>query len=520
MITIGVQIQADSCDDCPPSLQYLKLEDGTCPLPDPPCNYAILARRGISTVPSSIVTGNIGISPSAATFIAGFSLSLDDGGQFATSSQVIGEIRAASYGNPIAADLNIAVADLVAAYSAAAALKTADPGRIEFLGGLLNGRTNGPLTLTRGVYTYTTSVSIVGEVTFDGGPDDIFVIQTARMLDLGAGTKILLSGGAQAKNINWQVAGNVRVGQDTHMEGIIHVIGNVIFDFGSSLNGNIYSQDAVVLQRATITADICETDPPTVGKLESGVDLGSACNYVILAKSGITNVPTSSITGNIGVSPITVAAFTGFDLTLDGGGQFATSSQVMGQARGASFGNPIANDLTIAVLDLEAAYLDAASRNHIDESRTNLNNGDISGLVLGRGVYTFTTTISISSDLSFDGGPDDVFILKTTGTLLQAPDTNVTLLGGVQAKNVFWQVAGNVVIGAGAQMQGIILCKSDVVFVTGSSLTGSIYAQTAVALQMATITEAQNTCTTTIVETARNLLHIGRARSELVIDLH
>jgi hypothetical protein len=81
----------------------------------------------------------------------------------------------------------------------------------------------------------------------------------------------------------------------------------------------------------------------------------------------------------------------------------------------------------------------------------------------------------------------------------------VILTGGVQAKNIFWQVAGNAAIGADAEMKGILLVKTDVVFITGSSLEGSIYSQTAVALQMATITEAANTCTTTVVETVRNL---------------
>jgi hypothetical protein len=216
-------------------------------------------------------------------------------------------------------------------------------------------------------------------------------------------------------------------------------------------------------------------------------------------------VPNSDVTGNIGVSPITAAAMTGFSLTLDSDGQSATSSQVTGEAHGASYGNPIANDLTIAVLDMQAAYLDAASRNHIDESRTNIENGAIGGLTLGPGVYTFTTAISISQDLNLVGGEDDVFIFKTTGQLLQAVGTRVILSGGVQAKNIFWQVAGNAAIGANAEMQGILLVKTDVVFITGSSLVGSIFAQTAVALQMATITEAANTCTTTVVDTVRNL---------------
>jgi hypothetical protein len=50
---------------------------------------------------------------------------------------------------------------------------------------------------------------------------------------------------------------------------------------------------------------------------EAPVGLGTACNYVILAKSGISTVPTSAITGSIAVSPIAATAMTGFGLVLD-----------------------------------------------------------------------------------------------------------------------------------------------------------------------------------------------------------
>jgi hypothetical protein len=229
------------------------------------------------------------------------------------------------------------------------------------------------------------------------------------------------------------------------------------------------------------------------------VDLGAACDYAILAKNGISTVSVSYVTGNIGVSPGT-NGITGFELGLDGGGQFATSTQVDGKAREANYGNPIEADLAVAVLDLEAAYTDAASRTHIDATRTNIDNGAIGGRTLLPGVYTFTTAISISNDLTFDGGEDDVFILKTTGQLSLAMGTFVILTGGVQAKNIFWQVAADVAIDANAEMQGIILCMRSVVFGTGSSLVGSILSQTEVALEMATITEAANTCTTTVVD--------------------
>jgi hypothetical protein len=70
---------------------------------------------------------------------------------------------------------------------------------------------------------------------------------------------------------------------------------------------------------------------------------------------------------------------------------------------------------------------------------------------------------------------------------MQVAWIKVILMGGVQAKNIFWQVAGIASVGAGGQMQGVLLVKKDVVFVTGSYLNGRVLTQTACALQMATI---------------------------------
>jgi hypothetical protein len=223
------------------------------------------------------------------------------------------------------------------------------------------------------------------------------------------------------------------------------------------------------------------------------VDLGTAGDYAILAKSGISTVPRSPITGNIGVSPIAATAITGFGLALDSEGQFSTASQITGKAFAASYGGATAAALTVAVYDMETAYTAAAGRTNTDAARINLKGGAIGGLTLTPGVYTFKMSISIGpdTDVTFDarGDINAVFIMQTTGVLSQAANTKVILVGGAQPKNIFWQVAGHAEIGADASMQGILLVKTDVLFVTGSSLIGRILAQTAVNLQMATITD-------------------------------
>jgi hypothetical protein len=230
--------------------------------------------------------------------------------------------------------------------------------------------------------------------------------------------------------------------------------------------------------------------PPTPPAPTPLVDLGSACKYTILAKTGISTVPNSVITGDIGVSPIAATAITGFSLDLDSSGQFSTASQVVGKAYAADYLGSTPADMTAAVSAMEAAYTSAAAL----ATTNSTTNSNIGGETLTPGVYTFTETVQINSDLTFVGGAEDVFVIQTTRDLTQAASTHVLLKGGAKAKNIFWQVAETVVIGAGAHMEGIILCMTKVDFITGSSLVGSVLAQTAVNLQMANITRDPDTC--------------------------
>jgi len=81
--------------------------------------------------------------------------------------------------------------------------------------------------------------------------------------------------------------------------------------------------------------------------------------------------------------------------------------------------------------------------------------------------------------------------LLIAGTLTQASATRVRLAGGAQARNVFWQSAGEVTIGTGAHSEGTILTKTRIAMYTGASTNGRLLAQTAVTLQKNTVTNVQ-----------------------------
>jgi hypothetical protein len=217
------------------------------------------------------------------------------------------------------------------------------------------------------------------------------------------------------------------------------------------------------------------------------VNLGKASTYAILSKTGISTAPTSAITGNIGVSPITAAAITGFSLTADSTGAFATSTQVTGSVHAADYAAPTPSDLSVTIGDMMIAYTDAAGRPTPDH--LNLGKGKLGGMTLGPGLYTFSTSVDIPTDITISGSSTDTWIFQMTGDLIMASNMRVTLAGGALASNIVWQVAGYVEIGTGAHMEGILLVKTAAHFRTGSSLNGRILAQTAVTLQSATVTQ-------------------------------
>jgi hypothetical protein len=127
-------------------------------------------------------------------------------------------------------------------------------------------------------------------------------------------------------------------------------------------------------------------------------------------------------------------------------------------------------------------------------TRINIGGGTIGGQTFSPGVYTFTSGVSITSNITFEGGPDDVFIIQILSTLTQAANTHVILSGCAQPKNIFWTVKTTATIGAGASMQGILVAFERVDFMSDSSLVGTVLSHKAVNLQKATITQAADTC--------------------------
>ncbi len=216
------------------------------------------------------------------------------------------------------------------------------------------------------------------------------------------------------------------------------------------------------------------------------VNLGTAGNFVILAKSGISTVPASAITGNIGVSPAAATFITGFALIADSSNVFSTSTQVVGKVFAANYAPPTPSNLTTAVLDMQLAFTDAAGR---AAGVTELGAGNIGGLTIAPGVYKWGSAVLIPSNVTLNGSATDIWIFQVAQNLTMSNATHVFLTGGALAKNVFWQVSGLVDVGTTAHMEGVVLCQTAIRMKTGSSANGRLLAQTAVTLDTTTVVQ-------------------------------
>ena len=216
------------------------------------------------------------------------------------------------------------------------------------------------------------------------------------------------------------------------------------------------------------------------------VSLGEAGDFVLLAKSAISTVPTSTITGDVGLSPAAATFITNFSLSADATNVFATSTQVTGNVYAANYAVPTPANLTTAIGDMELAFTDAAGR---APDQTELGAGNIGGLTIARGVYRWGTGLLIPADITLSGSATDVWVFQIAGDLTLESGARVTLSGGARPENVYWQVSGLADLGTTSHCEGTILSQTSITLRTGATVNGRLLAQTAITLDGATVTQ-------------------------------
>jgi len=203
---------------------------------------------------------------------------------------------------------------------------------------------------------------------------------------------------------------------------------------------------------------------------QAAVDLRSTAGFVVLAGSLVSNVPTSAITGDVGLSPAARSLITGLGLAEVTGTIYAADDV-------APAGVPAM--LTAAKGDLTTAYNDAAGRTATDMVHLT---GNLGGLTLTPGLYKSSGSLEISSgDLTFDakGNANAVFIVQIASTLITTSGRKVILSGGAKASNIFWQVGTSATLGTTSVFKGTIMADQSISVATGAMVEGRLLARIA-----------------------------------------
>ena len=232
------------------------------------------------------------------------------------------------------------------------------------------------------------------------------------------------------------------------------------------------------------------------------VQLGTAAPFAVLAATAVTDVPISSITDDVGLSPHPGTDYSGL-----------TQSQVTGVIYSTNGTGPTGNVndpslLTTAQNDLTTAYDAAAGQT--PTSTFNAGDNQLGGQTLTAGVYAFghatTANITAASPLILNGQGDAnaVFVFQASSDLVTASGSAVELENGANACNVFWQVGSSATLASGSTFVGTIMALTSATLDSGAVVQGRVLARNgAVTLDANTITAPVGCSVTTPPTTTR-----------------
>jgi hypothetical protein len=204
---------------------------------------------------------------------------------------------------------------------------------------------------------------------------------------------------------------------------------------------------------------------------QDSVPLGASAPFAILASVQITNIPTSSITGDVGLTPDAASNISGFSRP-------GSCPEVTGAVYGVDATGPAC--VTVDPEALADAKMDAAvafknARAAARGTPVSLS-GDLNGLTLYPGLYESGTSLELSPGgllyLDAEGDDDAVFILRSETSITTESTSEVVLTNGAQASNIFWTAGSAITLGTDSIMKGTLLARTSIALLTGAHLEG------------------------------------------------
>ncbi|MDD4972769.1 MAG: ice-binding family protein [Bacteriovorax sp.] len=222
-------------------------------------------------------------------------------------------------------------------------------------------------------------------------------------------------------------------------------------------------------KKAALTSRISGTDKienPLPRKLKA-LNIGQADDFAILAYSSISSYPNSSINGKVGLLPGPRE-----QIILDPREVVGGATDIIGSDDETT---PI-NLLSNAKVDMVMAYKEAVTLTP-DSDKIGLYEGKLGGKILSPGCYKWNGDLTINNDFVIEGTDTDVWIFKIPANFKVASGVHLSLAGGAQSKNIFWQIAGSAVLESGSVFAGTIIAQQSIEMKNHSSLTGRVFAK-------------------------------------------
>ncbi|MFT7242080.1 MAG: hypothetical protein ACI83L_002446 [Cryomorphaceae bacterium] len=313
------------------------------------------------------------------------------------------------------------------------------------------------------IYLAPGAATLTGALTLDGGndPNACFVIKINGAFATAAGSNIILTNGTKACNVFWRVDGQMSMATNTIFKGSVITAGAMPLAAGVNLEGRALSITGAI-SVSSLTANIpLGSDEPILSGPTAPI-LGDSIDYfkIFSAIGAVSNTGTTDVHGNVGSNN---GAVSGFDPAFVIDTIHSIPDAITAQA----------------VLDLAELYDDLNSMLVDIELLSPSTFGN--SLVLTPNVYHLSAATMLSDTLFLDARcvSSAVFVIRINGALTTNGNPQVVLLGGAQAKNIFWQVEGAVTISGAGNLKGTIVANnSAIVLASGVTLEGKAFSTT------------------------------------------
>jgi hypothetical protein len=210
------------------------------------------------------------------------------------------------------------------------------------------------------------------------------------------------------------------------------------------------------------------------------VPLGAASDFAILASAAITNIATSSITGDVGLTPDAGSLISGFSTP-------ASCPEVIGKMYKVDASGPACATKDTELLDnakIDAGIAFVNARAAVRGTPTSIS-GNLNGLTLYPGLYESGSTIELSAGgflyLDAQGDSSAVFVIRSENSITTEATSEVVLTKGAQAANVYWTAGTSVTLGTDSIMKGTLLAGTAITLLTHANLEGRALNQGSVA---------------------------------------